>query len=47
MIEAGTEVGRDLNRLFTGFLQREFPCGGFQVERISDHNPTTPEEVVA
>ena len=34
-IDARTEVGRDLNRLFTGFLQREFGQGSFQVERAS------------
>ena len=33
VIDAGTEVGRDLNRLFVGFLRREFGPGAFSVER--------------
>lgn len=33
VIDASTEVGRDLNRLFTGFMTREFGPGSFQVER--------------
>ncbi len=35
VIETGTEVGQDLNRLFTGFLRREFGEDSFQVDRIS------------
>lgn len=34
IIDAATQVGRDLNRLFTGFLQREFGHDSFQVERM-------------
>lgn len=34
VIDAATQVGRDLNRLFTGFLQREFGADSFRVERI-------------
>ncbi len=34
VVEAGTAVGRDLNRLFVGFLRREFPQGGFTIERL-------------
>ncbi|MDY3563389.1 hypothetical protein R5W23_004892 [Gemmata sp. JC673] len=37
-IDASTPVGRDLNRLFVGFLTREFGSGGFRVERI-EHPP--------
>jgi hypothetical protein len=33
VIDAGTAVGRDLNRLFTGFAAREFGPDSFQVER--------------
>lgn len=35
VIDAGTAVGRDLNRLFTGFLQREFGADAFTVERVA------------
>src|SRR5436309_2002722 len=34
VIDAGTAVGRDLNRLFTGFLSREFGPHAFRVEPI-------------
>jgi hypothetical protein len=34
VIDAGTAVGRDLNRLFVGFLRREFGDGAFAVERV-------------
>lgn len=46
VIEAGTPVGRDLNRLFAGFLGREFGAESFTVERVTecDHHP---EEVAA
>ena len=37
VIDAGTPVGRDLNRLFTGFLGREFGPDAFTVERVEDH----------
>ena len=35
-IDAGSPVGRDLNRLFAGFLRREFGPGAFQVERLQE-----------
>lgn len=35
VIETGTAVGQDLNRLFTGFLRREFGEDAFRVERIA------------
>lgn len=35
VIDAGTQVGRDLNRLFIGFIVREFGRDVFTVERIS------------
>lgn len=34
VIDAATRIGRDLNRLFTGFLQREFGADSFSVERV-------------
>jgi len=34
-IDATTAVGRDLNRLFAGFLVREFGADSFSVERVS------------
>ena len=33
VVDAGTAVGRDMARLFTGFLRREF-ADGFTVERL-------------
>jgi hypothetical protein len=35
-IDAGTPVGRDVNRLFVGFLGREFGPESFHVERLVD-----------
>jgi hypothetical protein len=38
VIDAGTGVGRDLNRLFAGFLRREFGPEAFNAERVeADH----------
>lgn len=34
VIDAGTPVGRDTNRLFVGFIKREFGEDAFQVERV-------------
>lgn len=34
VIDGRTEVGRDLNRLFTGFLIREFGDNAFTVKRV-------------
>lgn len=36
IIDAATPVGQDFNRLFTGFLSREFGADAFQVERLND-----------
>jgi hypothetical protein len=33
VIDAGTEVGQDIARIFTGYLTREFGEDAFQVER--------------
>jgi hypothetical protein len=38
VIDAGTQVGRDLNRLFLGFVSREFGEDSFQVEHIDEHH---------
>ena len=35
VVNAATRVGRDLNKLFAGFLAREFGTKEFKVERIS------------
>jgi hypothetical protein len=51
VIDAGTPVGRDLNRLFVGFIRREFGEDAFRVERVTGDPGTThnqqPEEVSA
>jgi hypothetical protein len=36
VIDAATAVGRDLNRLFVGFLRREFGPDAFAVERVAE-----------
>lgn len=46
VIDAGTPVGRDLNRLFTGFLSREFGADVFVVERVDEHDHQ-PQEAAA
>jgi hypothetical protein len=38
VIDAGTAVGRDLNRVFVGLITREFGPGSFGVERVR-HQP--------
>ncbi|GIW90021.1 MAG: hypothetical protein KatS3mg109_0453 [Pirellulaceae bacterium] len=44
VIDAGTTVGRDVNRLFIGFVQREFGNDAFRVERVeADSNQRTKE----
>jgi hypothetical protein len=35
VVDAGTPVGRALNRLFVGFLRREFGEAAFRVERLA------------
>ena len=47
VIDAGTPVGRDLNRLFVGFIRREFGVDAFTVERVDATRPNQPEEVPA
>jgi hypothetical protein len=43
IIDASTPVGHDVNRLFVGFLQREFGADGFSVECV-DRPPRCPDE---
>jgi len=40
VIDASTVVGRDLNRLFAGFITREFGADSFKVDRVNQlpHN---------
>lgn len=46
VIDAGTLVGRDLNRLFVGFINREIGADAFQIERINQHTQQ-PQEAAA
>jgi hypothetical protein len=39
VIDAATAVGRDVNRLFVGFLRREFGEDAFRVERVTEPSP--------
>jgi hypothetical protein len=36
VIDVGTDVGKDLNRLFAGFLRREFGRSQFNVKRVDE-----------
>jgi hypothetical protein len=36
VIDAGTPVGRDFNRLFVGYMRREFGDDSFRVERVTE-----------
>lgn len=47
VIDAGTPVGRDVNRLFVGFVRREFGTDAFRVERVDAIPTNQPEEVHA
>jgi hypothetical protein len=44
VIGAATAVGRDLNRLFVGYLRREFGADSFRVERVLREKPQSPYE---
>jgi hypothetical protein len=35
VVDAGTDVGRDIARVFTGYLTSEFGEGAFSVERVA------------
>jgi hypothetical protein len=41
VIDAGSPAGRDVNRLFVGFVRREFGDDAFRVERVETrtHHP--------
>jgi hypothetical protein len=39
VIDATTAVGRDFNRLFIGFISREFGSASFKVERVGTESP--------
>lgn len=43
IIDASTAVGRDFNRLFTGFVAREFGRNAFQVKHLE---PTVAEVTI-
>jgi hypothetical protein len=47
VIDAATPVGQDFNRLFTGFLSREFGPDSFRVERAADIAADRAREVAA
>lgn len=47
VIDAGTEVGRDIVRIFTGFAIHEFGEHAFQVRRVSHPSKQETEEVAA
>jgi hypothetical protein len=36
VIDSASEVGRDFNQLFLGFISREFGPATFRVERVED-----------
>jgi len=40
VIDATTDVGRDISRIFTGFAIKEFGEDAFQVERLDRADPT-------
>ena len=43
VIDASCAIGRDLNRLFVGFVRREFGEDSFRVERV-DRIPEQPQK---
>ena len=43
VVDAATDVGRAIARIFTGFLSREFGEEAFKVERVGDAQPASPE----
>lgn len=47
VIDAGTDVGRDICRMFTGFSIREFGEDAFKVRRAEPAPPTETQEVPA
>ena len=47
VVDAGTPVGRDLNRLFVAFLRREFGADSFHVRRVSKAPVAAPTPAAA
>jgi hypothetical protein len=47
VLDARSPVGRDVNRLFVGFIRREFGEGGFQVSRVDAVSTRSTEEATA
>jgi hypothetical protein len=45
IIDASTVVGRDFNRLFVGFLRREFGEDSFRVERLREQPAPEPAAI--
>lgn len=45
VIDTSGAVGRDLNRLFVGFVRREFGEDSFRVTRLDEQATRQPEEV--
>ena len=43
VIDAGSKVGRDIARIFAGFLAGVFGEGAFQVEQAEDHVSTASQ----
>jgi hypothetical protein len=46
VIDSGTAVGRDFNRVFVGFVTREFGADSFRVERLTKFHHA-PQEIAA
>lgn len=47
VIDAGTSVGRDFNRLFIGYVRREFGDDAFKIRRLVGGSEKTGGEVAA
>jgi hypothetical protein len=47
VIDAGTAIGRDVNRLFAGFLRREFGDDSFTAERVEAGRAGRPSSATA
>ena len=47
VIDAGTDVGRDIVRIFTGFAIREFGEDSFSVRRVDSASKAETAEVAA
>lgn len=45
VVDASTAVGRDLNRIFAGFVSREFGEDAFSVERVNQPTQHHEQEV--